>query len=255
MTRPCFARDEWTLVIVPTRQWRLMIRALALASFCPTTLGTWSPGARSPESNETPSSEVTVCFVEPLFVQQTVVPGAIVRSSGVNEKSAIAIIRSPGPQAALSRAGEAWPEAGTITSKTKSPSESRFPIAIGPTLLRRNRISQEGKERPGRSLTSWRESPRHRSGYGSVRIRHRPRKRRPPQGGRPWLVENALAPPPRAAAQDDLRRRPGADRRLRAGRRRARGVVRRRRRPLRALRRTGPRCRARRCRLARRRVR
>jgi hypothetical protein len=50
---------------------------------------------RSPESKVVPSSEVAVCVIPALFVQQTVVPGSIVTSLGVNEKFAIATLTSP----------------------------------------------------------------------------------------------------------------------------------------------------------------
>ena len=97
-----------------------------------------------------------------------------------------------------------------------------------------------------RCLTCPREGHRHRSRDGELRVRDRPRKRRPPQGHRPRVVVDAGRRAPGASAEDDLRGRRGSHRRARAGCGRARGVVRRRRRPHRALRRSGARRRARR---------
>src|SRR5947209_12741662 len=50
-------------------------------------------------------------------------------------------------------------------------------------------------------------SHRHRSGDGSVRVRHRPRKRRPPRGARPRLVADEGRRAPGAPPEEDLRRR------------------------------------------------
>src|SRR5829696_8293462 len=100
-----------------------------------------------------------------------------------------------------------------------------------------------------------RDGSRHRSRHGCLRIRDRQRKREPSEGGGVRLVANVRQAAPRAAPQDDLRRchRPGrAVQPARGGRR---GVLRRCRRAHGALRGTGPRCRAGRRRVARRRVR
>src|SRR5215210_7161757 len=99
-----------------------------------------------------------------------------------------------------------------------------------------------------------RDGSRHRPRDGSLRVRSHPRKRKPPQGGRVRLVADLRQAAPRAAPQDDLRRRRRSDRGVRSSCRRARGVVRRRRRAHRALRRAGARRRARRGRLVRHRV-
>jgi hypothetical protein len=71
----------------------------------------------------------------PLFVQQTVVPGATVKVAGENENSAIEIMVSPGSQTTPGRPEEAWPEAGRTTSRANSASESPFPISIAATIL------------------------------------------------------------------------------------------------------------------------
>ena len=111
------------------------------------------------------------------------------------------------------------------------------------------------QERPERRLTCPREGSRHRPRDGCMRVRDRPRKRRAPQGHVPRVVANVAARAPGGSAAHDLRGRPGADRRARAGCRRPGGVVRRRRRPHRALRRAGAGSRARRRGVRRRRVR
>ena len=54
-----------------------------------------------------------------------------------------------------------------------------------------------------------RESSRHRSGHSRVRIRNRPRKRRPPSGPGPRVVANAGPRAPGAPSEDDLRGRAG----------------------------------------------
>jgi hypothetical protein len=61
---------------------------------------------------EVPSVEVTVCGTEPVFVQQTVVPGATVKALGVNMKSAIVTWVSPASHVALGLA-DAWPNVGS----------------------------------------------------------------------------------------------------------------------------------------------
>ena len=57
-----------------------------------------------------------------------------------------------------------------------------------------------GQERPTPCLTSMREGSRHRSGYGCMRIRHRPRKRRAGTGPRLRVVEDRRVRPPRGCA-------------------------------------------------------
>ena len=57
-----------------------------------------SPLAKDPES-KTPSSDVAVCVVWPVFVQQTVVPTGTVMSAGSKKKSPIAICVDPPGQA------------------------------------------------------------------------------------------------------------------------------------------------------------
>src|SRR5919204_2761742 len=56
-------------------------------------------------------------------------------------------------------------------------------------------------------LISRREGSRHRSGHGSVRVRHRPRKRKPPEGGALRVLADLCRPPTGAPPEDDLRRR------------------------------------------------
>ena len=56
-----------------------------------------SPFARRPES-KAPVSEVAVCEIWPVFVQQTVVPGGTVTSAGLKKKSPIAICVDPAGQ-------------------------------------------------------------------------------------------------------------------------------------------------------------
>jgi hypothetical protein len=53
-----------------------------------------SPGDMKPES-KTPVSEVAVCVIWPLFVQQTVVPTGTVTSAGSKKLSPIAICVDP----------------------------------------------------------------------------------------------------------------------------------------------------------------
>jgi len=57
-----------------------------------------SPLANDPES-KTPSSDVAVCVVWPVFVQQTAVPTGTVMSAGSKKKSASAICVDPVGQA------------------------------------------------------------------------------------------------------------------------------------------------------------
>ena len=56
-----------------------------------------SPFARKPESH-TPVSEVVVCVIWPVFVQQTVVPTGTVMSAGLKNRSPIAICVDPAGQ-------------------------------------------------------------------------------------------------------------------------------------------------------------
>ena len=135
---------------------------------------------------------------------------------------------------------------------TTTPSSQR--VVAGQRLTVETE-SRRGKERPIPRLTSPREGSRHRSRDGCMRVRDRPRKRRPYQGNRPRVVANTRGGAPGAPPQDDLRARAGAHCGARAGRRRAGRVVRRSRCPHRALRRAGARGGARRRRGGRRRVR
>ena len=74
-------------------------------------------------------SEVAVCDVLlALFVQQTVVPGGTVASTGWNSKLTMLIMVSSGLQTPPGRAEEAWPEAGRTTRRANSASESPLPI-------------------------------------------------------------------------------------------------------------------------------
>jgi hypothetical protein len=66
-----------------------------------------SPAARLPESKAL-VSEVTVWVATPLFVQQTVVPGATDSDDGVKEKSTIETVASPASQG-VATVGEAEP--------------------------------------------------------------------------------------------------------------------------------------------------
>ena len=100
--------------------------------------------------------------------------------------------------------------------------------------------------RPIGSVAFCREGRRYRSGDCCLRVRSRPRKRRPPQGGGARLLVDPRRAGHRPPFEDDPRRRGGAHCRARAGCGGNRGVVRRRRRPHRALRRAGTRRRARR---------
>lgn len=87
-----------------------------------------SPAARV-TLNDVPSSEVTVWVVDAvLFVQQTVVPTAICSSWGVNAKLVMLIMVSLESQTTPGRVEEAWPEAGSTTSRANSASESPLPI-------------------------------------------------------------------------------------------------------------------------------
>ena len=56
-----------------------------------------SPCARKPES-KTPVSEVAVCVIWPLFVQQTVVPTGTLMSAGLKKLSPIEISADPAGQ-------------------------------------------------------------------------------------------------------------------------------------------------------------
>ena len=112
-------------------------------------------------------------------------------------------------------------------------------------VRRRVRAAGVVRRRSPNRLVS-REGRRHRSGDCCLRVRSRPRKRRPPQGGGARLLVDARRTGHRPPFEDDPRRRGGAHCRARAGCGGARGVVRRRRRPHRALRRAGTRRRARR---------
>ena len=56
-----------------------------------------SPLAKDPES-KTSSSDVAVCVVSPVFVQQMIVPTGTVMSAGSKKKSPIAICVAPAGQ-------------------------------------------------------------------------------------------------------------------------------------------------------------
>jgi hypothetical protein len=66
-----------------------------------------SPWISVPE-RKTPVSELTVCGMSPLFVQQTVVPTATVSMSGSNAKSTIDTRVDPGSHG-CGGGGPAWP--------------------------------------------------------------------------------------------------------------------------------------------------
>jgi hypothetical protein len=84
-------------------------------------------------------SEVAVCDVLlALFVQQTVVPGGTVTSTGWNSKLTMLIMVSVGSQTPAGRAEEAWPEAGSTTSTANSASESPLPIIRAYDTTRRS---------------------------------------------------------------------------------------------------------------------
>jgi hypothetical protein len=87
-----------------------------------------SPGKRVPELNVLPSSEVTVCEVVSLFVQQTVVPTGTVTSAGSKEKSWMLTIVSPASQttvpAGLAGLADAWPAAGSTATNASNTNEN-----------------------------------------------------------------------------------------------------------------------------------
>src|SRR6476469_5705697 len=136
------------------------------------------------------------------------------------------------------RSSASWTSSRTTTTSRTSTRTSTSPSGCSRRSPGRNLT---GRSCPTARLTCRREGIGHRSRDGELRVRHRPRKRRPPPGHRPRLVVDTGWRAPGAAIEDDLRRRGGPHRRARAGCGRHRGVLRRRRRPHRALRRTGAR--------------
>lgn len=84
-----------------------------------------SPFASIPEPNAL-VSEVTVWEAEPVFFQQTVVPGATVLVPDENEKSTMLICVSPGSQEAAARADVSRPDAGSTARAARIANTTAF---------------------------------------------------------------------------------------------------------------------------------
>ena len=83
---------------------------------------------------------------------------------------------------------------GEMTTPSVLPSDDGSPLH----LYGKGGFPVSRQERPAPRLTSSRESSRHRSGYGCMRIRNRPGKRRAPAGARLRVVEDPASDRPEA---------------------------------------------------------